>query len=144
MDYFKNIVLAEDDEDDSLMFRDVLADLKFSVDVKVFDNGHDLLHYLFEVCEECPDIIFLDLDLPRRNGIDCLVEIRRVSKYHDVPVIVLSTSSHAPTVQKSFESGANLFVQKPDTFHRMRSILHSIVSGPLPNSSDINKFLISD
>jgi CheY-like chemotaxis protein len=143
-DYFKNIVLADDDEDDCLMFKDVLSELELKADVALFDNGHDLLHFLFEVCEDCPDIIFLDLNMPRRNGIDCLSEIRSIPKYQEVPIIVLSTSAHGPTVQKAFENGATLFVQKPDTFHRMRNILHKTLLGEFPTPPQIDKFLVSD
>ena len=71
-----HILLADDDEDDKLLFKEALDELSFSTQLSTVKNGQALMQLLTEKKEEFPDILFLDLVMPKKNGSDCLVEIK--------------------------------------------------------------------
>lgn len=122
----RNIILADDDEDDCLLFQDVILDLQIIANITMAQNGEKLLQILENNSIEVPEVIFLDMNMPLRDGMECLKEIRKSSNLKNVPVIMLSTSSHSQTVEEAFNEGANLFIRKPDSFEKFRSILEYI------------------
>src|SRR5258705_11979617 len=87
------ILLAEDDEDDRELFKAALKEVKPEVKVEMVDDGQKLMSYLTSTDEAHPDIIFLDINMPCKDGIQCLKEIRGNKKLDDVPVIMFSTSN---------------------------------------------------
>lgn len=122
----RNIVLADDDEDDCLLFQDVILDLNIIATITLAENGEKLLQILQNNSNEIPEVIFLDMNMPLRDGMECLKEIRKSPSLTNVPVVMLSTSSHSQTVEEAYNEGANLFIRKPDTFEKFRSILEYI------------------
>lgn len=139
----KKIVIADDDEDDCLLFQDVLADLHVSTDLVFIANGRQLLDYLFET-EEVPALIFLDMNMPLMDGMESLIEIRKHTRLQNVPVIIFSTSSHSQTVLDVYHAGANLFIRKPDSFEKMRKILLKVFEQDFTTKHELNSFLISE
>ena len=88
-----NILLADDDIDDCKFFSDALDALPVSTNLKTLNDGEQLMNYLFENSDSLPDVVFLDINMPRKNGLDCLLEIKTNSKLKDLPVVILSTSN---------------------------------------------------
>lgn len=124
----RNIVLADDDEDDCLLFQDVILDLNIIANVTIARHGEELLQLLQNYGNGVPDVIFLDMNMPLRDGLECLKEIRKSPNLKNVPVVILSTSSHSQTVEEVFNQGANLYIRKPDSFDKLRSILENILT----------------
>ncbi|OQP67645.1 response regulator [Niastella populi] len=122
----RNIILADDDEDDCLLFQDVILDLHIIANIITVQNVEKLLQILANNSNEVPEVIFLDMNMPLRDGMECLKEIRKTPHLKNVPVIMISTSSHSQTVEEAFNEGANLFIRKPDSFKKFRSILNYI------------------
>src|SRR5687768_15766964 len=87
-----HIVLAEDDEDDSFLFEQSLREIPHLTSLDRVHDGVELTQFL-EHLHQLPDLIFLDMNMPRKNGMECLSEIRNQSKYDQLPVIIFSTSS---------------------------------------------------
>jgi CheY-like chemotaxis protein len=85
------IFLAEDDEDDVMFFSDAINDLPIEVNLTILCNGEKLMEHL-ESIEILPDIIFLDLNMPKKDGFDCLKEIKTHSSWKGIKTIVLSTT----------------------------------------------------
>jgi CheY-like chemotaxis protein len=100
-----NILLADDDTDDCVFFAEQLMQL--------LNNGASKL----------PDVLFLDLNMPRKNGFECLSEIKLSSKLKGLPVIVFSTSFEQEVVNLLYQKGAQYFIRKPPEFMHFREII---------------------
>ena len=111
----KHIILAEDDEDDSLFFEEALNSVSDPPNLTMAKDGEELTRLLHDG-SPLPDLIFMDLNMPRKNGAQCLAEIRNTKETHDIPVVVLSTSSSKDIIDSMYDSGANLYIQKPNDF----------------------------
>src|SRR5688572_24616394 len=102
----RQILLADDDDDDRLLFLDVLNELPTPVTLSVAHNGELLMEMLDN--PPLPNMIFLDLNMPLKNGFECLEEIRRDPRLKELPVIIFSTSSQPSAIDKVFKAGAQL------------------------------------
>jgi DNA-binding response OmpR family regulator len=118
-----HVVIAEDDHDDFEMFSLAIQDLSLTVVIRRAENGEVLMQLLES---NMPDILFLDIALPRKDGKQCLREIRANKKYDLLPV-VMYTSFHDPkSIEFSFREGANIFVIKPSSYKELKEILKRI------------------
>lgn len=129
----KNIILAEDDEDDQMFFRDALQEISSEINLHINDNGEELMSALTKECSLIPDIIFLDLNMPIKDGFTCLQEIRVNDKFKNCPVIILTTSNNPEHIELAYQFGANLFVSKPNNFYDLKTTLNNIINGNLTN-----------
>ena len=123
------IFMADDDEDDCLLFVDVLQEASFKSNLKCFSNGSQLIDHMKNINNEAnfPHLLFLDLNMPIKNGLDSLAEIRAYAAFSNIPIIVYSTSAQREAVETAFENGANLFVKKPDSFGKLKILLEKIM-----------------
>lgn len=119
-----NILLAEDDIDDQNIFQLALQEVDSKVDVQFVSNGKELLQLLSTTN---PDILFLDLEMPYKNGLECLVEIRANKKFENLPVIVFSSTTKPSNVQTAYEIGANLFFIKPAVYSEYLSSIKALL-----------------
>jgi CheY-like chemotaxis protein len=118
----KIVFLAEDDEEDADIFRDALADLNMNVQLFVVKNGILLMNML-EQTKTLPDLVFLDLNMPLKNGLQCLKEIKNSDKLKSLNTIILSTSSNEMQREEMYLHGANLFLTKASTYNEFKSNL---------------------
>ena len=121
-----HIILADDDDDDLLLFKEAITKVRSSIEVSLADDGQKLLHYINNL--QVPDIIFLDLNMPRKNGLECLQEIRKDRKFDDVPVIIYSTSKSNRDIEACYYSGASYYLVKPYSFEEMLEMLTYLFS----------------
>jgi CheY-like chemotaxis protein len=117
----QHILLADDDDDDRLLFTDVLNEFSRDVKLTVAHNGDHLMELLHS--GERPDVLFLDLNMPLKNGMECLDEIRHDENLKTLPVVVFSTSAHPGTINRMYEIGAHLYVRKPNDFNSLRKVI---------------------
>ncbi|UUW08290.1 response regulator [Flavobacterium plurextorum] len=123
----KNIFLADDDEDDRMLFIDAVSDLKLPALVNTAADGSELLDKLLQNPDKQPEIIFLDINMPGKNGFECLREIRSTSgQLKKVRIIMLSTSRSPENIELSYELGADLYAVKPSTFQGLKNLLQRI------------------
>ena len=122
-DVGKLIFLADDDLDDCLLFEDALKEVNASVKLTTANDGVELLDMLQTEVPPVPDIIFLDLNMPRKNGLECLEQIRREDAYKDIPVVIFSTSAQPETVAKVYEQGADFYIRKPGSFFKLKQAI---------------------
>lgn len=107
----KNILLVEDDEDDQYFFTDAVSRIENAVLQGIAINGEDALEKL-NSDTQLPDIIFMDINMPRMNGIECLTEIIGNPKLKDIPVIMLTSSNEE--MEEARTIGAKAFMKKPN------------------------------
>jgi len=116
------ILLADDDADDCLLFSDALGELLLDTKLSTVVNGEQLMEVLTRM-EPLPDLLFLDLNMPRKNGFDCLKEIRGSERLHLLPVIILSTSLEENMVNVLYANGADYYICKPNEFAQLVSVI---------------------
>ena len=120
------ILLADDDLDDCLLFKDALAELSFPSRLITVPNGEKLMQLLYDTVE-LPDLLFLDLNMPRKNGLECLLEIKQTEKFKKIPVITLSTSFEKDIVARIYQNGAQYYIRKPNNFSQLKHLLQSAI-----------------
>ncbi len=120
----KHILLIDDDEDDQEIFLTALGKVDKNVRCTPIDDAREALEAL-KKGEISPDLIFLDLNLPVMNGQQFLVEIKKEETLGNIPVLILSTSSHLATIELTKELGAAAFYTKPGNFQDLIAIIRS-------------------
>lgn len=125
---FIYITLADDDEDDRLFFTDAFSELKIDTKVNTFNDGVELMDYLNNSESVLPNILFLDLNMPRKNGVECLLEIKENERFNDIAIAIYSTSSSEDHIEETFVNGANIYIKKPSDFNTLKKILSEVVT----------------
>ncbi|GGF29530.1 response regulator [Flavobacterium limi] len=124
----RSIFIADDDSDDRTFFAEALAEVNSEILLTEFEDGLQLMNILTQPGSIIPDIIFLDINMPKYDGMQCLEIIRRSKNtLADTPVIILSTSSNSETIQKAYNLGANHYAVKPGSFNEIKFFLHSVL-----------------
>ena len=124
---YLKLLLADDDADDCIFFEDALKELPFGCSLKTVSDGEQLMRLLKTNQNSLPDILFLDLNMPRKNGYECLLEIKGNEKLKKLSVIIYSTSLNCEVVNKLYEKGAQHYIRKPGDFAKLkRTILEAI------------------
>jgi CheY-like chemotaxis protein len=111
----KKVLIAEDDEEDVDIFKQVLNDLTVEVNLEVAANGIELMKML-EDAAVLPELIFLDLNMPLKNGMVCLQEIKTNQRWKNIKVVILSTSSHQDQMKAAYEKGADFYMIKSTNY----------------------------
>ena len=123
-----HIILADDDEDDRLFFTDAFGEMKINTKVHTYNDGVELMNYLNSDEAILPQVLFLDLNMPRKNGIECLHEIKANKKFDDIAIAIYSTSSSEEHIEETFVSGANIYIKKPNDFNTLKKVLADVVA----------------
>lgn len=121
-----HIVLAEDDLDDRNFFKSVFRDIKIDHTFKLFEDGIELMAYLNDT-DSLPHIIFLDLNMPGKSGMECLREIRADKRLRDIAIAIYSTSSSPEHQEETFIAGANIYIKKPNNIDTLRKIISDTI-----------------
>lgn len=118
------ILIADDDEDDRTLTRQALEDAHIANELRFVEDGEELLDYLYQRGPYAgetglaprPGLILLDLNMPKMDGRESLKIIKGDPSLHDIPVVVLTTSSLSADIARSYQLGVNSFITKPVTF----------------------------
>lgn len=124
---FLNILLADDDKDDCLLFKEVLNDLQLPVNLTTVNDGEQLINHLSSK-SNLPHALFLDLNMPRKNGFECLIEIKNHSTFKNLPVIIYSTSYDEEKAIQLYKAGANYYLCKPANFEELKKVVQRAIS----------------
>jgi CheY-like chemotaxis protein len=110
----KKILLAEDDSDDQKLFLDFLQNRKDIVILPIVENGARLLEVMQSSnVEDFPDLIILDQNMPQKNGLQTLEDLKSDAKFSSIPVVIYSTYADAILTRKAIEKGARMVAMKP-------------------------------
>ena len=125
----KNIFLAEDDADDRMFFEDALKKVTVLTQLTLSNDGLELMSNLETVTEAPPPhIVFLDLNMPFKDGFQCLQEIRNTPKLKEIPVVIFSTTASDDAVNKTYEQGANYYICKPRSFKLLVKAIETVLT----------------
>ncbi|MGZ3895049.1 MAG: response regulator [Bacteroidia bacterium] len=114
MEKLLKLLLADDDKDDRFFFNKVLQELSIPTHLTTVEDGEKLMQYLSKNHKHLPDLLFLDLNMPRKNGAECLVEIKGDKRLKELPVIIYSTSLHEDVADLLYDKGAHYYIRKTD------------------------------
>lgn len=124
----KNIFLADDDEDDRLFFEEALKEVCNDAILTVAEDGDELMEILYRPPVPMPDVIFLDLNMPKKNGFECLAEIKNNRTLKNLPIIIFTTSLQEESVRKVYNQGANYYVRKPTDYRQLKLVVKKILA----------------
>jgi CheY-like chemotaxis protein len=122
----RRLLLADDDDDDKLLFMDVLKELRAPVKLVSASNGEALMDTL--ATSPLPDLLFLDLNMPLKNGFECLTEIRREKRMDKMPIVIFSTSSQPSAIDQVYAGGAQLYIRKPNDFAQLKKVIQHVLN----------------
>jgi CheY-like chemotaxis protein len=121
-----HVLLADDDSDDREFLSETIVDVVPKATIDVVCDGAGLMDYMNSPETSLPDIIFLDLNMPFKDGKQCLAEIKNDGRFQHIPVIIYSTSSYMKDIENTYNQGANLYVIKPNTCNELKRIMKKI------------------
>lgn len=121
------IVLADDDDIDQVIFKNAIKASKFKSKVIILNNGIELMEYL-NVNNDLPDVIFLDINMPLKNGLECLQEIRNDERFKELVIVMFSNDTSQEKIENSFENGANVFLSKSHNKEVLNNAIKKIIT----------------
>ena len=139
-----NVLIADDDNDDRFFFAKALQEMPISTNLTVVTNGEELMDYFSVNVKNLPDILFLDLSMPRKTGFECLIEIRANKQLDDMPVVMLSTSFmrgidyEQNLMDTLIRMGAQHYIRKPSDFEELKTVIQEALTR-LVKKNDSNK-----
>jgi CheY-like chemotaxis protein len=122
------ILLADDDTDDCFFFKEALEELPVSAKLTTVNDGVQLMQLLSAKETSLPDALFLDLNMPRKSGFECLAEIKLIDKLMNLPVIIYSTSLNMEVVDLLYQKGAHYYIRKPGEFDKLKKVIAEAVA----------------
>ncbi|MBH8573684.1 response regulator [Nostocaceae cyanobacterium CENA369] len=127
------ILMADDDEEDSMLVREALAKSQLSIELYIVKNGEELMDYLYNRGQYTdrskaprPGLILLDLNMPKKDGLEVLRDIKIDPSLRQIPVVVLTTSSAEEDIYHTYDLGANSFITKPVTFDSLVEVMQAV------------------
>jgi CheY-like chemotaxis protein len=121
------IFYADDDSDDRFLFRAALQELGVAFQLEEFENGVALEDALAKENNHS-DLIFLDLNMPQKNGLETLASLKDVIPEKKLKIIVFTTAGNEEVIKETFQLNAVLFVKKPSDFHELMATLGFILN----------------
>lgn len=128
-----NILLADDDADDRTFFEKALKEIPIDTTLTTVNDGEELMDHLSAHSEQLPDVLFLDLSMPRKGGFECLTEMKDNIKLKDIPIVMFSTSYtqdfnyELGMIGVLYKLGVQDYIRKPGTIAQLKElILHSL------------------
>ena len=128
-----NILLAEDDQDDREFFDTALKEIPIPTILTTVNDGEQLMDYLYKNSGHLPNVLFLDLNMPRKNGFECLCEIKEDEKLKDMLVVMFSTSFPRSIIYEEdliktlLKIGAHDFIRKSVDLAYLKEVIHQVI-----------------
>src|SRR5689334_20956221 len=123
--YMNHVVLADDDQDHGFLFKRVLKEVDPTKSLTIIKDGEELMNFL---SQQVPGLLFLDLNMPCKHGLECLREIREHLGLRSLPIVVYSGSTQMTDIQKSFIHNADLYMVKPFNSFHLKNALQSVLN----------------
>jgi len=123
-----NIILADDSADEHFLFMHTLKGIDNDVNIRTVLNGVELLKLLNKPDTVLPDLLFLDLNMPLKNGKESLAEIRKIPKLSDLKVVIYSTSDEKRDIEETYALGANVYIRKPQDYQELENTIAKLIA----------------
>jgi CheY-like chemotaxis protein len=120
-----HILMADDDKDEFYLLQEAAQKACEDLKVSYAANWLELLRFILKTL---PDILFIDLNMPVKNGLECLQQLREDRKYDKIPIIIYSNAISKTDIEKAYKNGANYFIIKPDAIEDISNMIKKICS----------------
>lgn len=120
-----HILMADDDKDDFFILQEAAEKAGEPLQVSYAANWLELWRFILKTI---PDVLFLDINMPVKDGIECLQLLRNERKYDKVPILIYSTSVNKADIDKAYQHGANYFIVKPNAIDDITNIIKKLIS----------------
>ncbi len=127
-----HVLLADDDHDDCLLFKEGLEELKLNTILTCVYDGEELINLLNQEKSNHFQILFLDLNMPLKNGLECLKEIKQNPELNNLPVIIFTTSYNKKVAEQLYIHGAQYYACKPSNYFQLKRVIESIITSLTP------------
>lgn len=124
----KSILLVEDDADDRMLFTEALYELTTDIRLTTASHCDDGIDSLIRPHDELPDLVVMDINMPGKNGLECLEDIRNHSRLNTLPVVILSTDTDESVIRDAYRRGANFYISKPNSFQALKREVHKLIT----------------
>jgi CheY-like chemotaxis protein len=121
----KIIILADDDSDDRFFIQQAIQSSGVAVKVIEVENGLELINLLKNTTSKI-SLIMVDMNMPKMNGLEAMLEIREIPAASSVPVVMISTSPNQDLATKAYQAGVSSFMPKPNTFDEFTDLFLSV------------------
>jgi len=122
-----SLLLIEDDPDDIELMNEALKEASIIYSIQTISQGDKVIPYL-ELCKKFPDVIILDLNLPKLHGRDVLRLLKSSERFKEIPVAILTTASSQSEREYCLKEGADKFLTKPSTVEGFNQTINTIIS----------------
>ena len=122
-----HLLLADDDAEDREMFQEALGMINSSLKLTEIEDGKKLMDWLAQARNNLPDLLFLDINMPLKNGHDCLAEIKNDPQLQSLPVFIYSTSINPTYVDSLYNNGAHFYIKKPASFQHIVEVIERML-----------------
>lgn len=126
MSRFRRVLLVEDNADDQELARIAFAESGDDIELHVVRDGVEALAFLEDCRRQVPNLVLLDLNLPRLDGIGVLRHLRAMPTLAQVPVVMLSTSDHPDDLRRAYAAGVNSYIVKPVDFTSFLEVVRDL------------------
>jgi CheY-like chemotaxis protein len=130
------LLLADDDDDDCFLFEEALSEIPVPTQLTTVHDGEQLMQLLTKTTDDLPHVLFLDLNMPRKNGFQCLNEIKQNEKLKNLAVVIFSTSCQDAVADQLYISGAQHYICKPNNFAQLKKLIHQVLTLPVGKAAN--------
>lgn len=125
---YLNVVTADDDEGNIIFFKNIFKDLKIGIKSQYFSNGGNLMNYLESNGAIIPEVIFIKYNIPGKNSMECLEEIKMNPRFSHIVFAVYADQISESEIEDIFVKGANIFMRKPETYEGLKKAVTEIIT----------------
>lgn len=125
---YLNVLLADSNEGNLVLIKNILQDLKIEINARDFYNGKDLMEYLNSRETIVPEIIFMSYDLPGKNSLECLDAIKADLRFSNIILLVYSEFLPEELIEEIFIRGANIYMRKPDNYQELKKVISEAIT----------------
>jgi len=136
---YRQIFLVDDDQEDRELFSEALSGTNQSIKLTEIPSGVKLIEILSKDNSVMPEVIFMDINMPKLNGIECLKKIRSISKFKDLKIVIYSTYYLDDFIEDAFKFGACIFYVKPRSFTGLQSLITEALQVNWPEIGEPDK-----
>jgi CheY-like chemotaxis protein len=123
-----HVLLADDDKEDRDDFIEAFKSIQMNTKVHIVKDGMELMDQLNDISLPLPDLLFLDLNMPKKSGLECLREIKKIDRLKNLTVVIYSVSTSDKMIEDSFVHGANVYIKKPAHLTVLKKILANVLT----------------
>lgn len=125
---FLNVIVADNDENTLIFFKNIFKELKISIKVQCFSNGKDMMEYLTNSDAVIPEVVFIKYTIPGKDCMECIDELKNDSKFNNLITAIYSEEISEDEIEETFVRGNNIFIRKPSDFGALKKVLTEVIT----------------